>query len=42
MKTWKCLNIEQRKIILSGLSHNDKLVDIAQRLEITQEVFLKK
>ena len=33
MKTWKHLNIEQRKIISSGLAHNDKLVDIAERLE---------
>lgn len=34
MKTWKHLNIEQRKIISSGLAHNDKLVDIAERLEL--------
>ena len=34
MKTWKHLNIEQRKIISSGIAHNDKLVDIAERLEM--------
>ena len=34
MKTWKHLNLEQRKIISSGLAHNDKLIDIADRLEL--------
>ena len=34
MKTWKHLKIEQRKIISSGLAHNDKLIDIAERLEM--------
>ena len=34
MKTWKHLNLEQRKIISSGIAHNDKLVDIAERLEL--------
>lgn len=34
MKTWKHLNIEQRKIISSGLAHNDKLIEIAERLEM--------
>ena len=34
MKTWKHLNIEQRKAISSGIAHNDKLVDIADRLEM--------
>ena len=31
MKTWKHLNVEQRKIISSGLAHNDKLIEIAER-----------
>ena len=34
MKTWKHLNIEQIKIISSSLAHNDKLIDIAERLEL--------
>ena len=34
MKTWKHINLEQRKIISSGISHNDKLVEIAERLEL--------
>ena len=34
MKTWKHLNLEQRKIISSGIAHNDKLIDIAERLEL--------
>lgn len=33
-KTWKHINIEQRKLISSGIAHNDKLIDIAQRLEL--------
>ena len=34
MKTWKHINEEQRRIISSGIAHNDKLVDIAERLEL--------
>ena len=34
MKTWKHLNFEQRKIISSGIAHNDKLIEIAERLEL--------
>ena len=34
MKTWKHLNLEQRKIISSGIAHNDKLINIAERLEL--------
>lgn len=34
MKTWKHINLEQRKIICSGISHNDKLIEIAERLEL--------
>ena len=34
MKTWKHINLEQRKVISSGISHNDKLIDIAERLEL--------
>lgn len=34
MKSWKHINFEQRKIISSGIAHNDKLIEIAERLEI--------
>lgn len=34
MKTWKHINFEQRKIIASGVAHNDKLAHIAERLEL--------
>lgn len=34
MKTWKHLNLEQRKIISLGIVHNDKLIEIAGRLEL--------
>ena len=34
MKTWKHINQEQRNIISSGIAHNDKLIDIAERLEL--------
>lgn len=33
-KTWKHINLEQRKIISSGLAHNKKLITIARELEI--------
>ena len=34
MKTWKHINIEQRKLIHSGISHNNKLIEIATNLGI--------
>lgn len=34
MKTWKHINLEQRKIISSGIAHNDKLIEIAERIEM--------
>lgn len=34
MKTWKHINFEQRKVISSGIVHNDKLIEIAERLEL--------
>ena len=34
MKTWKHINIEQRKVISSGIAHNDKLIEIAERLNL--------
>lgn len=34
MKTWKHINLEQRKMISSGIAHNDKLIEIAERLEM--------
>ena len=33
-KTWKHINLEQRKLISSGIAHNDKLIEIAERLRI--------
>ena len=33
-KTWKHINFEQRKIISSGIAHNDKLIEIAKRLDL--------
>ena len=32
MKTWKHINFEQRKVISSGIAHNDKLIEISERL----------
>ena len=34
MKTWKHINLAQRKIISSGIAHNEKLIEIAERLEV--------
>lgn len=34
MKTWKHINFEQRKVISSGIAHNDKLIEIAERIEL--------
>ena len=34
MKTWKHINLEQRKIISSGIAHNNKLIQIAESLEL--------
>ena len=34
MKTWKHINNEQRKIICSGISHNKKVYQIADMIEI--------
>ena len=34
MKSWKHINLEQRKIISSGIAHNDKLIEIAERLNL--------
>lgn len=34
MKTWKHINFEQRKLISSGIAHNDKLIEIAERLDL--------
>ena len=33
-KTWKHINFEQRKLISSGIAHNDKLIEIAERLDL--------
>ena len=33
-KTWKHINFEQRKIISSGIAHNDKLIEIAKRIDL--------
>ena len=33
-KTWKHINLEQRKLISSGIAHNDRLIEIAERLRI--------
>ncbi|MDD6403173.1 MAG: helix-turn-helix domain-containing protein [Mollicutes bacterium] len=33
-KTWKHINLEQRKLISSGIAHNDRLIEIAERLEL--------
>lgn len=33
-KTWKHINFEQRKLISSGIAHNDKLIKIAERLDL--------
>lgn len=34
MKTWKHINFEQRKVISSGIAHNDKLIEISERLSL--------
>ncbi len=34
MKTWKHINLEQRKVISSGIAHNDKLIEISERLDL--------
>jgi IS30 family transposase len=34
MKTWKHINIEQRKVISSGIAHNDKLIEISERISL--------
>lgn len=34
MKKWKHINLEQRKAILSGISHNKKLCEIADSLDL--------
>lgn len=34
MKTWKHINLEMRKIISSGIAHDEKLIEISQRLAI--------
>ena len=31
-KTWEHINFEQRKLISSGITHNDKLIETAERL----------
>ena len=33
-KIWKHINFEQRKLISSGIAHNDKLIEIAERLDL--------
>ena len=33
-KTWKHINLEQRKLISSGISHNDRLIEISERPEL--------
>ena len=33
-RTWKHINFEQRKLISSGIAHNDKLIEIAKRLDL--------
>lgn len=33
-KTWKHINFEQRKLISSGIAYNDKLIKIAERLDL--------
>ena len=34
-KTWKHINLEQRKLISSGIAHNDRLIEIAERLGVS-------
>lgn len=34
MKTWKYITLEQRKVISSGIAHNNKLIEIAENLEL--------
>ena len=31
-KTWKHINLEQRKLISSGIAHNDKLIERSKRI----------
>lgn len=33
-RTWKHINFEQRKLISSGIAHNDKLIEIAKILDL--------
>ena len=33
-KTWEHINFEQRKLISSKITHNDKLIEIAERLDL--------
>lgn len=33
-KTWEHINFEQRKLISSKIAHNDKLIEIAERLDL--------
>lgn len=42
MKTWKHINSEQRKVISSGIAHNDKLIEIAERLELDSRSISKE
>lgn len=42
MKTWKHINIEQRKVISSGIAHNDKLIEIAERLNLDHRSISKE
>ena len=34
MKTWKHINVEQRKVICSGIAHNKKLYQIADMINL--------
>ena len=34
VKKWKHINLEQRKVISSGIAHNDKLIEISERLSL--------
>ena len=33
-KTWEHINFEQRKLISSKIAHNDKLIEIAEKLDL--------
>ena len=41
-KTWKHINLEQRKLISSGIAHNDRLIEIAERLELDSRSISKE